>query len=113
MHPIQAHQLYDLASGAHAAAFAAKATDDIEQRYGLIAATEQLTGELKRIAWQYVESAELDEERPRIDPAIARSLNPDANLSELAEAIHQATGRAIDRIRSGSSKPMATPMVGS
>ncbi len=101
MRPLQAHTLYDLAAGAYAAATAAQATDDIEQRYGLLAAVEQLTGELKRIAWEYCEDAAPEDLHPRIRESIVRALNPDSDLGELAAAIAQATGEAItpDQIR--------------
>jgi hypothetical protein len=61
MHPLNAQNLYDLAAGAQAAVFAAQAEDDQEQRYGLLAAAEHLTAELKRITWQLCEAAEFDE----------------------------------------------------
>lgn len=92
MHPLEASNLHDLAAGAYSAITAALQTDDIEQRSGLLVGAEHLTSELKRITWQYVESAEIDEDRPRIDPLIARSLNPLSDLRDLAEAINQATG---------------------
>ncbi|MBK1705113.1 hypothetical protein [Halochromatium glycolicum] len=60
MTPLQAQTLYDLASGAHAAAFAAQAEDDLDQRYGLLAALEHLTSELKRITWSIIESVDDD-----------------------------------------------------
>lgn len=92
MHPLEAHNLFELSAASYAAASAAQLTDDIEQRAGLISAVEHLTAELKRITWEYVEAAELDEARPCIDPLIARSLNPMCDLRDLAEAINRATG---------------------
>ncbi|MBK1619824.1 hypothetical protein CKO42_15510 [Lamprobacter modestohalophilus] len=92
MHPLEAHNLFELSAASYAAASAAQLTDDIEQRAGLISAVEHLTAELKRITWEYVEAAELDEARPRIDPLIARSLNPMCDLRDLADAINRATG---------------------
>ena len=59
MHAIQASHLHDLAAGAYAAVFAAQNEDDINQRYGLLAAAECLTAELKRITWELVESADI------------------------------------------------------
>ena len=92
MHPLESQQLFDLSAGAYSAITAALQTDDIEQRAGLMVAAEHLAGELKRITWQFCESAEIDEDRPRIDPLIARSLSPLSDLRDLADAINRATG---------------------
>lgn len=91
MHPLQAHNLYELAAGAKAAIWAAQAEDDLEQRTGLLVAADHLVAELKRITWKLCEAADPVEARPRIDPLIARSLNPLSDLRDLAEAINRAT----------------------
>ena len=96
MHPIQASHLHDLATGAYSAVTAAIQADDIEQRAGLMVAAEHLLCGLKHLAWQYVEAAEIDEDRPRIDPAIARVLDTGCNLVPLAKAINQATGDELN-----------------
>jgi hypothetical protein len=60
MTPRQAQTIYDLASGAHAAVFAAQAEDAPEHRYGLLAAAEHLASSLKRITWSIIESGDDD-----------------------------------------------------
>ncbi|MCF7979733.1 MAG: hypothetical protein K9L82_17330 [Chromatiaceae bacterium] len=97
MHPLQAGNLYELAAAAHAAVSAAKETDDGEQAEGLVIAAEYLTSELKRITWELVETSEFpDESPPRIDPVIARSLNPMCDLRDLVKAIAQQTGDELN-----------------
>ncbi|MFP4063700.1 MAG: hypothetical protein ACLFS2_12985 [Halochromatium sp.] len=85
MHPLDAHHLYDLAAGAHAAAFAVQNEDDVEQRYGLIAAVEQLTAQLMRITGDMAEKANFAEAQPRAY-SIAITSDEDETLQKAAAA---------------------------
>ncbi|EIC19501.1 hypothetical protein [Thiorhodovibrio frisius] len=53
----QAQRLRELAASVHSCITASRETGEPEQRFGLLAAAEQLAGELRELAWSHSETA--------------------------------------------------------